>query len=82
MLCAYARLAQVSHCAKGVAWFRRLEARANPGGCEASIAAAFRSAVADHFRGALKPPFNEAARAAAGFSPEWYLPAPPVAATC
>lgn len=27
-----------------------------------------------HFRGPLKPPFNDAARAQAGFGPEWYLP--------
>ena len=65
---------EVSHCAKGVAWFRRLHAQAHPGGGEADVAAAFRRTVADHFRGALKPPFNEAARAAAGFSPDWYAP--------
>lgn len=65
---------EVSHCAKGVTWFRRLAARDDPAGGEAAAAAAFRRAVAENFRGALKPPFNEAARAAAGFSPAWYLP--------
>jgi len=71
---------EVSHCAKGVAWFRRLHQVQHPGGGEAAAAAAFRQAVADNFRGALKPPFNEAARAAAGFSPDWYLAQPAAAA--
>ena len=66
---------EVSHCAKGVAWFRRLHVAAHPGADDAHAAAAFRQAVADHFRGSLKPPFNEQARAAAGFDPAWYLPA-------
>ncbi|KAL0049405.1 hypothetical protein WJX82_001351 [Trebouxia sp. C0006] len=34
----------------------------------------FHSLVRAHFKGSLKPPFNEEARAAAGFGPEWYLP--------
>eukprot|EP01018_Ginkgo_biloba_P017997 Gb_15345 [translate_table: standard] len=34
----------------------------------------FHSVVRKYFRGPLKPPFNEKARRAAGFSPEWYLP--------
>ena len=34
----------------------------------------FHSLVRRHFHGRLKPPFNEEARAAAGFGPEWYLP--------
>jgi uncharacterized ferritin-like protein (DUF455 family) len=41
-------------------------------GCE--VVAAFHDVVRKYFRGPLKPPFNEAARAAAGFGPEWYLP--------
>jgi uncharacterized ferritin-like protein (DUF455 family) len=70
---------EISHCAKGVRWFRALAARDAPGVSEAGVAAAFHAAVRLHFSGALKPPFNEAARALAGFSPEWYLPlvAPP-----
>lgn len=32
----------------------------------------FHETVRTHFRGPLKPPFNEAARRAAGFGPEWY----------
>ncbi|DBA65830.1 TPA: hypothetical protein ACH3X2_002862 [Trebouxia sp. C0005] len=34
----------------------------------------FHGLVRAHFKGSLKPPFNEEARAAAGFGPEWYLP--------
>ncbi|EFN58237.1 hypothetical protein CHLNCDRAFT_34378 [Chlorella variabilis] len=34
----------------------------------------FHSLIRRHFRGPLKPPFNDAARAQAGFGPEWYLP--------
>jgi uncharacterized ferritin-like protein (DUF455 family) len=35
--------------------------------------------VRTHFRGALKPPFNDSARAAAGLTREWYQP---LAASC
>lgn len=34
----------------------------------------FHSVVRKYFQGTLKPPFNDAARAAAGFGTEWYLP--------
>ncbi|KAL4447275.1 hypothetical protein ABPG77_007308 [Micractinium sp. CCAP 211/92] len=34
----------------------------------------FHALVRAHFFGPLKPPFNEEARAQAGFGPEWYLP--------
>lgn len=34
----------------------------------------FHATVRMHFRGPLKPPFNEAARKAAGFGPQWYEP--------
>lgn len=34
----------------------------------------FHATVRTYFRGPLKPPFNEAARKAAGFGPEWYEP--------
>ncbi|KAJ7116099.1 hypothetical protein O6H91_Y568100 [Diphasiastrum complanatum] len=39
-----------------------------------NVVPAFHAIVKKHFRGPLKPPFNEAARAKAGFGPEWYLP--------
>ncbi|XVF75675.1 hypothetical protein PTKIN_Ptkin13bG0205500 [Pterospermum kingtungense] len=34
----------------------------------------FQAIVRTHFRGPLKPPFNEKARKAAGFGPRWYEP--------
>lgn len=34
----------------------------------------FHDIVRTHFRGPLKPPFNEEARRAAGFGPQWYEP--------
>ncbi|XP_062091903.1 uncharacterized protein LOC133797839 isoform X2 [Humulus lupulus] len=34
----------------------------------------FHSIVRSYFRGPLKPPFNEEARKAAGFGPQWYEP--------
>lgn len=34
----------------------------------------FHATVRTYFRGPLKPPFNEAARKAAGFCPQWYEP--------
>ncbi|RVW76233.1 Transposon TX1 uncharacterized 149 kDa protein [Vitis vinifera] len=34
----------------------------------------FHATVRTHFRGPLKPPFNEEARKAAGFGPQWYEP--------
>ncbi|KAL3838232.1 hypothetical protein ACJIZ3_022823 [Penstemon smallii] len=34
----------------------------------------FHATVRAFFRGPLKPPFNEAARTAAGFGPQWYEP--------
>ncbi|KAA8539208.1 hypothetical protein F0562_025900 [Nyssa sinensis] len=34
----------------------------------------FHATVRMHFRGPLKPPFNKAARKAAGFGPHWYEP--------
>ena len=44
------------------------------GGTPANVVAAFHSVVRKYFQGPLKPPFNEVARAAAGFGPEWYQP--------
>lgn len=38
------------------------------------VEAWFGALVREHFHGPLKPPFNEDARAQAGFAPEWYLP--------
>ena len=40
----------------------------------ASVPERFHRIVWRHFRGVLKPPFNEEARAKAGFGREWYEP--------
>ncbi len=55
------------HVAIGAKWFRFLCARQglNP-------AHTFQTLVRTHFRGALKPPFNEMARARAGLTPDFY----------
>lgn len=52
---------------------RRLEVE---GGSDENRAViqAFHDTVRTYFRGPLKPPFNEHARRAAGFGPEWYEP--------
>jgi uncharacterized ferritin-like protein (DUF455 family) len=62
---------EIGHVAVGARWFERL--------CAArglDPAATFRDLVSRHFTGALKPPFNHAARAAAGMPSEYYAPAP------
>lgn len=55
------------HVAVGAKWFRFLCARegVNP-------VTAFQKLVRQHFRGALKPPFNDAARSRAGLTPNFY----------
>ena len=78
---------EITHCAAGVRWLTWLHGQAREArgdrprpawaGDAASHAAPelwFHALVRAHFRGALRPPFNEAARSAAGFSPAWYLP--------
>lgn len=55
-----------------------LEHEAGENGCKIEenevIVQKFHAVVRKNFRGPLKPPFNEAARKAAGFGPEWYEP--------
>ncbi len=53
--------------AAATAW--AAEARAHP-----TPQAWFHALVRSNFRGSLRPPFNTAARAEAGFSEDWYLP--------
>ncbi|KAI5405625.1 hypothetical protein KIW84_052412, partial [Lathyrus oleraceus] len=78
---------EITHCAAGVKWFKYLCQRSrNPASeqenCavenetteENEVIPKFHSIVRTYFRGPLKPPFNEAARKAAGFGPEWYEP--------
>jgi len=71
---------EISHCKAGVRWFKYLH---NLGQVclddgtpvvEDTADKAFHHVVRKHFRGNLKPPFNEKARSEAGFEPSWYLP--------
>jgi uncharacterized ferritin-like protein (DUF455 family) len=64
---------EIGHVAVGRRWFAFVCAARGR-----EPAAAWRTLVARHFRGALEPPFDEAGRAAAGLPRSWY--APPVAA--
>jgi uncharacterized ferritin-like protein (DUF455 family) len=60
---------EIGHVAVGVRWFERL--------CRARglvPETTFHTAVRRSFRGELKPPFNHAARAAAGLPTGWYEP--------
>lgn len=62
-----------THVAKGLRWFRHfcaLEGR--------EPMATFQMLVRLHFRGGIKPPFNEAARAEAGLVPCYYKPLLPL----
>jgi uncharacterized ferritin-like protein (DUF455 family) len=58
---------EVGHVAAGNRWFRKLcsESVSEPG-------ERFRTLVAQHFRGAVKPPFNDSARLSAGLTTDWY----------
>ncbi len=60
---------EVRHVATGNKWFRHLfhESDTDP-------VAAFHGLVRAHFRGAVKPPFNDSARLQAGLTPDWYMP--------
>ena len=58
---------EIGHVATGMRWFRWECA------CRAVVPeATYRALVRQHFKGALKPPFNASARTAAGFTPEFY----------
>ncbi|MGH7088817.1 MAG: ferritin-like domain-containing protein, partial [Stellaceae bacterium] len=58
---------EVGHVAAGARWFR-FECAAHG----LDPVPTYRALVARHFKGRLKPPFNHAARAAAGFGREFY----------
>jgi uncharacterized ferritin-like protein (DUF455 family) len=60
---------EIKHVAAGVRWFEQASAAAGD-----SASAAWQALVATHFRGGLKPPFNDSARAAAGLTTEYYEP--------
>jgi len=61
---------EVTHVGAAVKWFKHIcerDATPNP-------ELVFHENVRKYFRGALKPPFNDALRLQAGMTPEWYLP--------
>jgi len=61
------------HVAFGAKWFRYM--------CDIEKkrpVETFQNLVRNHFRGALKPPFNDRARSAAGLTPQFYKPLAPI----
>ncbi|KAH9101029.1 hypothetical protein Ae201684P_007218 [Aphanomyces euteiches] len=60
---------EVTHVEAGVRWFTYMCERD-----EKPVLPTFYALVRSHYVGALKPPFNTAARARANMSEEWYLP--------
>lgn len=60
---------EIPHVAAGVRWFEFLCARR-----QLDPVPTFRRLANERFRGSLKPPFNDSARAEAGFSPNYYQP--------
>lgn len=71
---------EITHCAAGIKWFKYLCSRSsgnvkdNEDDESAEVINKFHEIVRSYFRGPLKPPFNEPARRAAGFGPQWYEP--------
>jgi uncharacterized ferritin-like protein (DUF455 family) len=58
---------EITHVEAGNRWFRKL--------CSESMSepsARFRELVHAHFRGPVKPPFNDSARSRAGLTTDWY----------
>ena len=60
---------EIGHVAAGMRWFHHFASRAG-----LDPKSAWQEQVRRHFKGTLKPPFNDAARADAGFGPEFYRP--------
>lgn len=65
---------EITHVAIGNRWFLWLAAERG----FTDPRATWQTLVRQHFRGALKPPFNETARTTAGFPGDWYTPLAPV----
>ena len=64
---------EIRHVAAGTRWFGF--------GCEAQgmpVVSHWQQLIREHFRGSLKPPFNDSARDQAGLSREFYLGVAPV----
>lgn len=60
---------EITHVAAGVHWLSVIAERQGQ-----SPRDLFASELHQHYKGGLKPPFNEAARSQAGMSPDWYQP--------
>lgn len=60
---------EIGHVAAGMRWFHHYASRAG-----LDPKSAWQEQVRRHFKGQLKPPFNDAARKDAGFDPEFYRP--------
>jgi len=60
---------EIGHVAAGARWFHHF---AEAAGLDPKQA--WQDRVRRHFKGTLKPPFNDAARSDAGFDPEFYRP--------
>ncbi len=60
---------EIGHVAAGMRWFHHYATRAG-----LDPKSAWQEQVRRHFKGQLKPPFNDAARKDAGFDPEFYRP--------
>ncbi|MGH6891617.1 MAG: ferritin-like domain-containing protein [Dongiaceae bacterium] len=60
---------EIGHVAAGMRWFHHF---AEAAGLDPKRA--WQERVRQHFRGTLKPPFNDAARSNAGFDPDYYRP--------
>lgn len=60
---------EITHVAAGARWFAWLAEQAG-----VEPAAAYHAVLRERYKGGLKPPFNDAARAQAGMPLEWYGP--------
>jgi uncharacterized ferritin-like protein (DUF455 family) len=60
---------EIGHVAAGARWFHHFAEQAG-----LDPKAAWQERVRRHFKGTLKPPFNDEARSDAGFGPEFYRP--------
>ncbi|XP_071825940.1 uncharacterized protein HI_0077-like [Apostichopus japonicus] len=62
---------EITHVAAGMKWFTYICKHSEP---EIDCIPKFHELVRRHFRGFLKPPFNEEGRSIAGMTKEWYIP--------
>jgi uncharacterized ferritin-like protein (DUF455 family) len=70
---------EITHVGAAVKWFKllasaNLKAQGEDGDNSQIVIEKFHDLVQRYFCGRLKPPFNDEARKAAGFTEEWYLP--------